>query len=99
MRKVRVLIVALAAMLAIFTPYGAVSAEFVLVNTSAATIDQLYISPCGGKHWGQNQLADSQSGVREASQFRTYFPVAMTLWSFCRRGMNALFQVLLFAGR
>ena len=57
MRKVRVLIVALAAMLAIFTPYGAVSAEFVLVNTSAATIDQLYISPCGGKHWGQNQLA------------------------------------------
>jgi hypothetical protein len=35
----------------------AASAEFVLVNTSGVTIDQLYISPCGGRHWGPNQLA------------------------------------------
>jgi hypothetical protein len=32
------------------------AAEFVLVNTSGITIDQLYISPCGGAHWGPNQL-------------------------------------------
>jgi len=47
----------LAATLACVTPQAAVAAEFVLVNTSGVTIDQLYISPCGGRHWGPNQLA------------------------------------------
>jgi hypothetical protein len=47
----------LAATLACVTPQAVVSAEFVLVNTSGVTIDQLYISPCGGRHWGPNQLA------------------------------------------
>jgi hypothetical protein len=46
-----------AAFLASLTLQPAVSAEFVLVNTSGVTIDQLYISPCGGRHWGPNQLA------------------------------------------
>jgi hypothetical protein len=47
----------LAAMLASFVVEAAPAAEFVLVNTSGVTIDQLYISPCGGRHWGPNQLA------------------------------------------
>jgi hypothetical protein len=47
----------LAAMLASLAVEAAPAAEFVLVNTSGVTIDQLYISPCGGRHWGPNQLA------------------------------------------
>jgi hypothetical protein len=47
----------LAATLACVTPHAAVGAEFVMVNTSGVTIHQLYISPCGGQHWGPNQLA------------------------------------------
>jgi hypothetical protein len=47
----------LAATLAVAMPQGARSAEFVLVNTSGVTIDELYISPCAGRHWGPNQLA------------------------------------------
>ncbi len=47
----------LAAILAsVALPQVAVSAEFVLVNTSGVTIEQLYISPCGARHWGPNQL-------------------------------------------
>src|ERR1700716_2437363 len=57
MRSMRVLSLTLAATLACFTAQAAVAAEFVLVNTSGVTIDQLYISPCGGRHWGPNQLA------------------------------------------
>jgi hypothetical protein len=45
------------AMLASLVTQAANAAEFVLVNTSGVTIDQLYISPCGGRHWGPNQLA------------------------------------------
>jgi hypothetical protein len=47
----------LAAMLASLAVEAAPAAEFVLVNTSGVTIDQLYISPCGARHWGPNQLA------------------------------------------
>src|ERR1700716_3866425 len=57
MRRGRALSLMLAAMLASFTFHVAISAEFVLVNTSGVTIDRLYISPCGGRHWGPNQLA------------------------------------------
>jgi hypothetical protein len=38
-------------------PQPAKAAEFVLVNESGVTLDQLYISPCGTRHWGPNQLA------------------------------------------
>jgi hypothetical protein len=48
---------ALAALLVSLAPQAANAAEFVLVNSSGVTIDQLYISPCGGRHWGPNQLA------------------------------------------
>ena len=47
----------LAAILAVAVPQAARPAEFVLVNTSGVTIDELYISPCGARHWGPNQLA------------------------------------------
>jgi hypothetical protein len=47
----------LAALLATSAPRAAISADFVLVNLSGKTIDQLYISPCWGRHWGPNQLA------------------------------------------
>jgi hypothetical protein len=57
MRSMRVHSLMLAAMLAGVAPRAAVPAEFVLVNTSGVTIDQLYISPCRGRHWGPNQLA------------------------------------------
>jgi hypothetical protein len=33
------------------------AAEFVLVNQSGVIIDELFISPCGKRHWGPNQLA------------------------------------------
>jgi hypothetical protein len=32
-------------------------AEVVLVNLTGETIEQLYISPCGARWWGPNQLA------------------------------------------
>jgi hypothetical protein len=57
MRNLRAHSLVLAAMLASVPLRAATSAEFVLVNTSGVTIDQLYISPCGGRHWGPNQLA------------------------------------------
>ena len=57
MQNMRALSLTLAAILASAPLQAAVSAEFVLVNTSGVTIDQLYISPCGGRHWGPNQLA------------------------------------------
>src|ERR1700730_11849054 len=57
MPGIRTCSLAAAAILASVAPRAAVSAEFVLVNTSGVTIDQLYISPCGGRHWGPNQLA------------------------------------------
>jgi hypothetical protein len=57
MRTVRAHSLTLAAMLASLTFQAAGAAEFVLVNTSGVTIDQLYISPCWGRHWGPNQLA------------------------------------------
>jgi hypothetical protein len=49
--------IVLAAGLAFLAAPVANAAEFVLVNTSGITIDRLYISPCGGRHWGPNQLA------------------------------------------
>jgi hypothetical protein len=57
MPGIRACSLAAAAILASVAPRTAISAEFVLVNTSGVTIDQLYISPCGGRHWGPNQLA------------------------------------------
>ena len=59
MQNMRALSLTLAAILASAPLQAAVSAEFVLVNTSGVTIDHLYISPCGGRHWGPNQLADA----------------------------------------
>src|ERR1700676_3235175 len=56
MRNVRAQTLVLAALLATAMPHPALSAAFVLVNLSGQTIDQLYISPCGGRHWGPNQL-------------------------------------------
>jgi hypothetical protein len=38
------------------TPHAAVSAEFVLVNTSGVALKELYISRCNAPHWGVNQL-------------------------------------------
>jgi hypothetical protein len=57
MRSLRVHSLMLAATLVCIIPQAAISAEFVLVNTSGVTIDRLYISPCGGRNWGPNQLA------------------------------------------
>lgn len=31
--------------------------DLVLVNQSGLVVAQLYVSPCGGRHWGPNQLA------------------------------------------
>jgi hypothetical protein len=56
MRNMRARTLALAGLLAIAMPQAAISASFVLVNLSGQTIDQLYISPCSGRHWGPNQL-------------------------------------------
>jgi hypothetical protein len=33
------------------------AADFTLVNSSGFTIDQLYVVPCWGQHWGTNQLS------------------------------------------
>jgi hypothetical protein len=46
-----------AAILAAALPKPASASDFVLVNVSGVTIEQLYISPCAGEHWGHNQLA------------------------------------------
>lgn len=46
----------LAMVMTIGATQAARSAEFVLVNTSGVTIEQLYISPCGSRDWGRNQL-------------------------------------------
>ena len=46
-----------ASMIAAALPARASAAEFVLVNVSGVTIEQLYISPCGAQHWGPNHLS------------------------------------------
>jgi len=46
-----------AAMMALAPLQRANAAEFVLVNESGVRIEQLYIAPCGTRHWGSNQLA------------------------------------------
>jgi len=46
-----------AAILAWAFPSSASASEFVLVNVSGVTIEQLYISPCGAQHWGPNHLS------------------------------------------
>jgi len=46
-----------AAVLAMFFQPAARAAEFVLANESGWTIEEFYIAPCGGKHWGPNQIA------------------------------------------
>ena len=50
----------LAAACALFVSQPATASEFVLVNLSGWTIDQLYISPCAGVHRGPNQLAGAR---------------------------------------
>jgi hypothetical protein len=67
MRNLRAHVLTLAAMLASAPLQAARAAEFVLVNSSGVTIDQLYISPCDGRHWGPNQL--SGSPVRSTRAF------------------------------
>jgi hypothetical protein len=57
MRYARLKGMMLAAGLAAPALHDAGAAEFVLVNTSGVTIEQLYISPCGHRVWGRNQLA------------------------------------------
>ncbi|HEY2532125.1 MAG TPA: hypothetical protein VGJ20_30065 [Xanthobacteraceae bacterium] len=37
-------------------PTPALPAELVLANTSGATLYQVYLSPCGTRFWGPNQL-------------------------------------------
>lgn len=32
------------------------AADFVLVNKSGIVVNELYVSPCAGRHWGPNQL-------------------------------------------
>src|SRR5690348_11824723 len=46
-----------AATVASALPGRAGASEFVLVNVSGVTIEQLYISPCGAQHWGPNHLS------------------------------------------
>ena len=46
----------LAAMIDVLAICNVGAAEFVLVNQSGMVLDQLYISPCAGRHWGPNQL-------------------------------------------
>jgi hypothetical protein len=100
-RTVRALSLVLAAMLATLTFQAAISAEFVLVNTSTETIDQLYISPCGGRHWGQNQLAGFPVGSSRSFTISKIEPgcydimVVLPPWNECiisgaalRRGMT-----------
>ena len=53
----RFLSLMLAVALAATLSQGTQAAEFVLVNTSGVTIEALYISPCGHRDWGRNQLA------------------------------------------
>jgi hypothetical protein len=35
----------------------AAAADFVLANETGLTINELYVSPCSGRHWGPNQLS------------------------------------------
>jgi hypothetical protein len=47
----------LAVLVAASNARPAISADFVLVNRSGEVLDQFYISPCAGRHWGANQLS------------------------------------------
>jgi hypothetical protein len=56
MAKIRAQSLIFAAMLATLFLSTADAAEFVLVNASGVTLYELYIAPCGGPHWGADQL-------------------------------------------
>jgi hypothetical protein len=48
--------VALVFGIAVIASRAAKAVDFVLVNQTGFTLNQLYVSPCGGRHWGPNQL-------------------------------------------
>ena len=48
--------VALVFGIAVIASRAAKAVDFVLVNQTGFTLNQLYVSPCGGRHWVPNQL-------------------------------------------
>ena len=89
MRNMRAQSLTMAAVLTSAPLQAASSAEFVLVNSSGVTMDQLYISPCGAGIGAPIGLPAPRFGARGPSPSRISNPAATTSWSCCRLGTNA----------
>jgi hypothetical protein len=67
----------------------AAAADFVLANETGFTINELYVSPCSGRHWGPNQLTGTYVESSRAYVVANLQPgcydlkVVMPPWNAC----------------
>jgi len=78
------------------------AADFVLVNKSGLVVNELYVSPCGGRHWGPNQLTgtaleSSRSFVVSNLRPGCYdLKVVLPPWNECTINGAAIFRNLVW---
>jgi hypothetical protein len=78
----------------------AAAADFVLANETGLTINELYVSPCSGRHWGPNQLTGTYVESSRAYVVSNLVPgcydlkVVMPPWNACIINGVAIFKSL-----
>ena len=76
------------------------AADFVLANETGFTINELYVSPCSGRHWGPNQLTGTYVESSRAYVVSNLTPgcydlkVVMPPWNACVINGVAIFKSL-----
>lgn len=79
---------------------AAVAADFVLANETGFTINELYVSPCTGRHWGPNQLTGTYVESSRAYIVANLQPgcydlkVVLPPWNACIINGVAIFKSL-----
>ncbi len=103
MRKMQLRALGLGAMLAATLATGAAdAANLVVVNHSGFVLNELYVSPCAGRHWGPNQLTGT---LLESSRSYTVsnlrpgcydLKVVVPFWNECTINGAAIFNNLVW---
>jgi hypothetical protein len=102
MWKMRLLISGLAALTIALATSQADAADFVLVNQSGLVVDQLYVSPCAGRHWGPNQLTGTLVETSRSFTISNLPPgcydlkVVLPPWNSCIINGAAIFKSLVW---
>jgi hypothetical protein len=103
MRKMLLRALGLAATIAAALATGeAGAANLVVVNQSGYVLNELYVSPCAGRHWGPNQLTGT---LLESSRSFTVsnmrpgcydLKVVLPFWNECTVNGTAIFKNLVW---